>query len=146
MNPSPSPIASPIPARTTASPFQAALAAQIEALTHSVDRLEQLLPLVSVYQDSIQREIDTIHSTIDALNALYDTAGNIQLDTDSLTRRLRVNQQAAEKHHEGNRAACERENELRAVLENLLNCPDLNLQWLEPETEAAIEAARSALD
>ena len=74
MNPSPitSPIASPVLSPNPTSPFQAALAAQIGVLTHSVDRLEQLAVVVPVYHDSIQNEIDAIHSTIDGLNALYE--------------------------------------------------------------------------
>lgn len=66
----PSPITSPIPSsRPAASPFQAALAAQIGVLTHTVDRLEQM-----GHGDTIQSEIDTIHSVIDGLNALYEAA------------------------------------------------------------------------
>lgn len=71
MNPSPSPIASPVPSANPVTPLQSALAAQIGALTHTVDRLEQM-----GYGDTIQSEIDAIHSTIDGLNALYESSLN----------------------------------------------------------------------
>jgi len=140
MNSSPSPIASLIPARSAITPLQAALAAQICALTHTVDRLEQM-----GYGDTIQSEIDAIHSTIDALNTLYDTAGSTQLDLDSLNRRLRLTQAAAEKHHTGNIAACGREEKLREVLLRLVHSPDLSLENMEPSTYAAIYDAKQLL-
>lgn len=145
MNPSPSPIASLVPVRSTVTLLQAALAAQIGALTHSADRLEQLLPLIPSYGDSIQNEIDVIHSAIDGLNTLYGTAGSTQLDLDSLTRRLRVTRAAAEKHHTGNIAACGREEKLREVLLRLVHSPDLSLENMEPETLAAIDEAKRLL-
>lgn len=76
MNPSPSPIASPIPARSTVTPFQAALAAQIGVLTHLTDRMERFRSAergnpASAY---VEGETAVIHSVIDALNALYEAA------------------------------------------------------------------------
>lgn len=97
------------------------------------------------YGDTIQSEIDAIHSTIDALNTLYDTAGNTQLDLDSLNRRLRLTQAAAEKHHAGNIAACGREEKLREVLLRLVHSPDLSLENMEPSTYAAIYDAKQLL-
>ena len=75
MNPSPSPIASPIPSsRPAATPLQSALAAQIGALTHLVDGMERFqsvaVPRSTV--DYLEGIIEKIHSTIDALNALYE--------------------------------------------------------------------------
>lgn len=134
------------PAQTTA---RAALAAQIGALTHVTDRLEQLAIVVPVYHDSVQREISGLHSIIDALNTLYDLQGSIdRIVTDemaSLDRRLRVNQQSAQKHHNGNIAACERADKLRAALSELLDAPDLNLGNLEDETISAMNAAKRLL-
>lgn len=153
MNPSPSPIASPIPARSTVTPLQVALAAQIEVLTHLVDRMEQLeTHMMDVYSGTIcdvaganNTFIKTVHSTIDALNALYDTAGNAQLDLDSLNRRLKWAQHSAEKHHNGNIAACEREAKVRDALTAILDCAELNQDEIEPETRATINAATRAL-
>lgn len=148
MNPTPSPIASPIPSsRPAATPFQSALAAQIGALTHLVDGMERFqsvaVPRSTV--DYLEGIIEKIHSTIDALNTLYDTAGSTQLDLDSLTRRLKWAQHSAEKHHNGNIAACEREVKVRDALAAILDCAELNQDEIEPETRATINAATRVL-
>lgn len=127
------------------SPTQTALAAQIGILTHSVDRMEQLLNVLPSYRADLQEVASSIHSSIDALNALYDTAGNTQLDLDSLNRRLRITQAAAEKHHNGNIAACGREEKLREVLSRLLYSPDLSFENMDDETYKSIDEAKRLL-
>lgn len=105
LSPITSPIASPIPSsRPAATPLQSALAAQIGTLTHTVDRLEQM-----GYGDTIQREIDAIHSAIDALNALYEADLN----------------EASE-----NRRA-------KWLLRDILRDLPVNKDWLDPDTERA---------
>lgn len=145
----PSPIASPIPSNRNPAvpPFCAALAVQIGALTHLVDEMERFCRVEHGTSAAafVEGNVADLHSTIDALNALYEAGLNAQLDTDSLQRRLYLSQQAAEKHHKGNRAACEREGKLRAALIDLYNCAELSQDDIEPETRTAIDAARCAL-
>lgn len=97
--------------------MRAALAAQITELTHITDSLEQLLPIISVYGDVLERQIASLHSTIDALNALYESET--------------ASEDAAPA--------------LRAALDRLVHCPDLNLDNMDDRTYAAIEAAKDLL-
>jgi hypothetical protein len=106
MNPIASPIASPIPSgRSTVTPFQSALAAQIGALTHTVDALE--LVANSLDNNDLEEQIDQIHSTIDALNGLYESSLN----------------DASE-----NRRA-------KWLLRDILRDLPVNKDWLNPDTE-----------
>lgn len=150
----PSPIASPIPSsRPAATPLQSALATQAGALTHVTDKLEfSFLAGENPSAQTLSQAISALHSVTDALNSLYETAGNTQLDLDSLNRRLKWAQVSAEKHHNGDIAACERANAateraeaFRAVLLRLVDSPDLHLENMEPRTYAAIEDAKDLL-
>lgn len=69
--------------------------------------------------DYLEGTIEKIHSTIDGLNALYESA-----------------QSPAE---------TPREVALSAALARLVHCPDLNLEDLDPETCAAIDTAKRLL-
>ena len=131
---------------TYQSPVRAALAAQIGSLTHAVDKLEQFSGFAAGISAPDEEEIiATLHSTIDALNALYADLEKVQLDFDSLNRRLKWAQASAEKHHNGNIAACEREAKLRVVLESLVHSPDLNLENMDDETYKSIDEAKRLL-
>lgn len=107
------PIASPITSgRSTVTPLQSALAAQIGVLTHTVDRLEQLLNVISVYSGSLQSDIDAIHSAIDALNGLYESS----LNDSSENRRAKW------------------------LLRDILRDLPVNKDWLNPDTERMARA------
>lgn len=113
MNPSPSHIASPIPTRSAITPFQAALAAQICALTQAVDDLESTYEEVNCFaQNALDSTIATLHSAIDALNALYEASLN----------------EASE-----NRRA-------KWLLRDILRDLPANKDWLDPDTERAARA------
>jgi ABC-type hemin transport system substrate-binding protein len=140
------PIASPIPSgHPVANPLFATLANQICDLTHVVDKLERSEVTVMVYPLTIQSEIDTLHSIIDALNVLYTSLEKAQSDINSLERRLKWAQYSAEKHHNGNIAACEREVKVRDALVSLLGCAELNQDEMEIKTRDTIDTATRAL-
>lgn len=155
MNPTPSPIAPPIPlSRPAVTPLQSALAAQIGALTHLVDGMERFCHADrgSPAAFFVGANIAALHPVIDRLNELYAAGLNTQLDLDSLNRRLKWAQFNAEKHHNGNIAACERESAaieraeaFRAVLLRLVDSPDLRLTNMDPKTLAAIDEAKRLL-
>jgi DNA repair ATPase RecN len=129
------------------SPIQqrAALSFQIGALTHSVDRMEQILNVLPTYRQSLQDEIGVLHSITDGLNALYVSLEKAQANIDSLNRRLKWARDSAEKHHNGDIAACERAEKLWKVLQRLLDSPDLNLENMDDETYKSIDAAKRLL-
>ncbi len=80
------------------------------------------------------RSMGSTPEAVAALERLRDSA-NASLDTASLERRLRLAQGAAEKHHEGNRAACAR---MDAAFERM---PDRPSDMESPEGLAAYAEA-----